>query len=79
MSKLGIIRPEIRYLLYLTVFWVVLIAAARYLFGGWGSRKTNPSQQLVSHTRGSATKIELQANRQGHYLANGTINTLPLS
>lgn len=74
MSKLGIIRPEIRYLLYLTVFWVVLIAAATFLFGGWDSHKTNPNQQLVSYTRGSATEIELQANRQGHYLANGTIN-----
>ena len=64
---------------YLIKIRLLLIAAARYLFGGWGSRKTNPNQQLVSHTRGSATKIELQANRQGHYLANGTINTLPLS
>lgn len=74
MSKLGTIRPEIRYLLYFAVFWVVLLAAAAYLFGSWGSRKANPNQQLVSHTRGSATEIELQANRQGHYLANGTIN-----
>jgi aspartyl protease family protein len=74
MSKLGVIRPEIRYLLYFAVFWIVLLAAATYLFGGWDSRKTNPNQQLVSHTRGSTTEIELQANRQGHYLANGTIN-----
>ncbi|GGE70847.1 hypothetical protein GCM10011533_24070 [Streptosporangium jomthongense] len=74
MSKPGIIRPEIRYLLYFGVFWVVLLAAAAHLFGSWDSRKANPNQQLVSHTRGSATEIELQANRQGHYLANGTIN-----
>ncbi|TVP54754.1 MAG: TIGR02281 family clan AA aspartic protease [Halomonadaceae bacterium] len=74
MSKPGIIRPEIRYILYFVVFWVVLLAAATHLFGTWDARKTNPNQQLVSHTRGSATEIELQANRQGHYLANGTIN-----
>ena len=79
MSKFGIIRPEIRSLLYLTVFWVVLIAAATHLFGDWDSRKTNPNQQLVSHTRGSATEIELQANRQGHYLANGPINNQSLT
>ncbi|WBU40375.1 MULTISPECIES: retropepsin-like aspartic protease family protein [Marinobacter] len=27
MSKPGIIKPEIRYLLYFAVFWVVLLAA----------------------------------------------------
>src|SRR5699024_2050462 len=74
MSKLGHIRPEIRYLLYLTVFWVVLIAAGTHFFGGWESRKANPNQQLMSHIRGSTIEIELQSNRQAHYLANGTIN-----
>ncbi|OEY65988.1 retropepsin-like aspartic protease family protein [Marinobacter sp. X15-166B] len=74
MSKLGFIRPEIRYLLYLIVFWVVLLAAATLFFASWDSRQTNPNQQLVSHTRGSTTEIKLQANRHGHYLANGTIN-----
>ena len=74
MSKLGIIKPEIRYLLYFAVFWIVFLAAATYLLGSWDVRTTNPNQQLVSHIRGSATEIELQANRQGHYLANGTIN-----
>ncbi|MFO8142683.1 MAG: TIGR02281 family clan AA aspartic protease [Marinobacter sp.] len=74
MSKSGIIRPETRYILYFVVFWVVLLAAATYLLGSWDSRTKNPNQQLVSNTRGSFTEIELQANRQGHYLANGTIN-----
>ncbi|GGC59660.1 retropepsin-like aspartic protease family protein [Marinobacter halophilus] len=74
MSKSGIIRPETRYILYFVVFWVVLLGAATYLLGSWDSRTKNPNQQLVSHTRGSVTEIELQANRQGHYLANGTIN-----
>jgi len=74
MSKSGIIKPEIRYLLYFAVFWAVLLTAVAYLFSGWDARKNNPNQQLVSHARGSATEIELQANRRGHYLANGTIN-----
>jgi len=74
MSKSGIISPEIRYLLYFAVFWAVLLAVVAYLFSHWDSRKNNPNQQLVSHTRGSSTEIELQANRQGHYLAYGTIN-----
>lgn len=74
MSKTGIIKPEIRYLLYFAVFWGVLLAVATYLLGNWNSQKTNPNQQLVSHSRNGATEIELQANRQGHYLANGTIN-----
>ncbi|WP_417513014.1 retropepsin-like aspartic protease family protein [Marinobacter sp.] len=74
MSKPGIIRPETRYLLYFAVFWIVFLSAATYLLGSWDARKTNPNQQLVSHTRDGATEIKLQANRQGHYLANGTIN-----
>lgn len=74
MSKPGIIKPEIRYILYFAVFWVVFLGAVTVFFGGWDSIKTNPNQQLVSHTRGGATEIELKANRQGHYLANGTIN-----
>lgn len=74
MSKFGIIKPENRYLLYFAIFWVVFIAVAAHLLGSWDSRKTNPNQQMVSQTRGSATEIKLQANRQGHYLANGTIN-----
>ncbi len=74
MSKPGIIRPEIRYILYFTGFWVVLLAVVTHFFGSWGSQQNNPNQQLVSHTLGGNTEIELQANRQGHYLANGTIN-----
>ena len=64
MSKPGIIKPEIRYLLYFAVFWVVLLAAVTHFFGSWDSQQNNPNQQLVSHTRGSVTEIELQANRQ---------------
>jgi len=74
MSKSGIISPEIRYLLYFAAFWAVFLAAVAYLISGWDSQKNNPNQQLVSQTRGGSTEIELQANRQGHYLANGTIN-----
>lgn len=74
MSKTGAIKPQIRYLLYFGVFWGVLLTVATYLLGNWDAQKTNPNQQLVSHARNGVTEIELQANRQGHYLANGTIN-----
>jgi aspartyl protease family protein len=75
MSKPGIIRPEIRYLLYFGAFWVALLAVATYWLGNREAHKTNPNQQLVSQTRDGAIEIELKANRQGHYLADGTINT----
>ena len=73
MSKSGI-SSEIRYLLYFGAFFMVFIAGVSYFISGWDSRKTNPNQQLVSQSRDGSTQIELQANRQGHYLANGTIN-----
>ncbi|WP_150910459.1 retropepsin-like aspartic protease family protein [Marinobacter halotolerans] len=73
MSKSGI-SSEIRYLLYFGAFWVVFLAGVTYFVSGSDSQKNNPNQQLVSQTRDGSTEIELQANRQGHYLANGTIN-----
>lgn len=74
MSKSGIISNEIRYLLYFGGFWVVFLGAVTYFISGWDSQQNNPNQQLVTQTRDGSTDIELQANRQGHYLANGSIN-----
>ncbi|MDX1587353.1 MAG: TIGR02281 family clan AA aspartic protease [Oleiphilaceae bacterium] len=72
-------RPEIRYLMIFVGFWGVLLFGASQFFGAWNEQQRNPNQQLVSHSRGGATEIELQANRQGHYLANGTINQQPVT
>ncbi|WP_420389742.1 retropepsin-like aspartic protease family protein [Marinobacter sp.] len=74
MSKLRAVRPEIRYILYFAVLWAALIGVVAHFFDRLESQRSNSNQKLVSHTRGGATEIQLKANRQGHYLVNGTIN-----
>lgn len=72
-------KTEYQYLLLFVLFWGGLLFVASHFFGSWNERQTNPNQQLVSHTTGGTTEVELVANRQGHYLANGTINGEPVT
>lgn len=67
-------NPEIRYILFFVVFWIALLGVATVFFGSWQSQQRNPNQELVSHTRNGTIEIQLEANRQGHYLADGRIN-----
>ena len=67
-------NPEVRYFLLFVGFWVVLLGVASVLLGSWQSSQRNPNQELVTHTRDGNLEIELEANRQGHYVASGRIN-----
>jgi|AntDeeMinimDraft_5_1070356.scaffolds.fasta_scaffold00117_9 aspartyl protease family protein len=67
-------NPEIRYFLFFVMFWVALLGVASIFFGSWQSHQQNPNQDLVSHKSSGVIEIELEANRQGHYVANGQIN-----
>ena len=67
-------KPEMRYFLILVMFWVALLGVASLLLGSWQSHQQNPNQELVSHRSNGVVEIELEANRQGHYVANGRIN-----
>ena len=67
-------NPEIRYILFFVVFWIALLGVATVFFGSWQSQQRNPNQELVSHTRNGTIEIQLEANHQGHYLADGRIN-----
>lgn len=50
--------------------WLLGLALLTWLFGNWESRRDHPNRDLSS----IATDVELQRNRQGHYLADGYIN-----
>ena len=67
-------NPEIRYFLFFVVFWIALLGVASLFFGFWQSRQINPNQELVSRTQNGVVEIQLEANRQGHYVASGSIN-----
>ena len=76
---MALVRPELRFLFTFVGFWFVLLMASAWFFGAWESRGNNPNQQVVSETHNGSVEVELEANRQGHYVASGTINNHPVT
>ncbi len=64
----------------LLVAWVGVLALLTMVFGGWEEKQVNPNQEPNSlrHSDG-AIEVILLRNRQGHYVANGTINGVPVT
>lgn len=60
----------------LTIAWVCALALLTFIFGAWEDHQTNPNGDPDSKVRGQQTTVVLSANRQHHYIANGTINGL---
>ena len=49
-----------------------------FMFDGWIEDQANPNQEPTSNEyEDGSTEVILQRNRQGHYVANGTINNRP--
>lgn len=60
--------------------WIGVLALLTVVFGAWDEKQRNPNQRPDS-TRGADGSVEvvLQRNRQGHYVAGGTINDHPVT
>ncbi len=58
----------------LTLCWVVALGLLTLIFGRWESLQINPNQDPNSQRSLTSTQVILQANRQHHYIANGSIN-----
>ena len=71
---MALVRPEMRFLFTFVGFWFALLMVTAWFFGAWEDSRNNPNQQVVSQTHNGSVEVELEANRQGHYVANGTIN-----
>jgi len=55
--------------------WILALAILVYIFQGVLDKQYNPNTNLASSINGKGkTEVHLQQNRQGHYLAQGTIN-----
>lgn len=54
--------------------WIALLAVLYWWFGDLLDKQQNPNQQVQSFQQGGQTVVELQQNRQGHYVADGRIN-----
>ena len=57
------------------VMWILFLVLLTTFFEGVVDRQTNPNQNLsTQYTEAGIREVELQRNRYGHYVTNGTIN-----
>lgn len=65
--------------LMVIAFWVILVVLLSVAANRWLSDAHNPNRDLASSLQEGQLTVELQGNRLGHYLANGTINGQPVT
>ena len=59
--------------------WLLLLALLTWLFSDWLQGQHNPNQEVVSRLDASgAATVALLRNRQGHYVASGSIDGFPV-
>ena len=59
--------------------WIVILVVVSMLFTDLLEGQHNPNQQVATQTlAGGASRVELRQNRQGHYVASGSINGEPV-
>jgi len=61
------------------IFCCLVLAALTYYFDDKISEKLNPNQHVKSIVSAQKTSIVLKQNKQGHYVASGTINNQPVN
>ncbi len=63
----------------LTLMWLGLFAILGVFFSGILDKQNNPNQSAKTTVQdGNIRQLVLLRNRQGHYVANGTINSHPV-
>ncbi len=61
------------------VAWIVVIGLLTLFFNSFLDKQHNPNQTLRTQSgENGAIEVVLQRNRNGHYVANGTINGQPV-
>lgn len=59
--------------------WVTLLVLLYLWFGHLLQGQENPNRDVVSYQNNGRAVVELQQNRAGHYVANGSINGQPVT
>lgn len=63
----------------LALMWLSIFSITGYLFSDLLEKQVNPNQSVDTVTTNDNVKqLVLKRNRQGHYVANGTINSIPV-
>jgi aspartyl protease family protein len=63
----------------LVIAWLLLFAMVYWLFDGWYQRQYNPNTAAMLAASSSGSEVVLQRNRDGHYVADGSINGHPVT
>jgi len=61
------------------IAWVIIIVMLTGFFQGWLDHRDNPNRSVRSAVgEDGRREVVLQRNRMGHYVANGSINGVPV-
>jgi aspartyl protease family protein len=63
----------------MAIAWILAIVILTWIFGMWEQDQYNPNRSPESVKSKHAIEVSLQRNRQGHYLANGSVNQVPVT
>ena len=63
---------------FMIVAWCAGLYLATHFFGRWEQRQQNPNTEVTSQQGEGYIEVKLQANVQGHFVANGRLNNVPV-
>ena len=64
--------------IFMIVAWCAGLYLATQFFGRWEQRQQNPNTEVTSQQGEGYIEVKLQANVQGHFVANGRLNNVPV-
>ena len=63
---------------FMIVAWCAGLYLATQFFGRWEQRQDNPNTEVISQQGEGFIEVKLLANVQGHFVASGRINNVPV-
>lgn len=59
------------------IAWIIGLLLLTQFFGAWEEDQINPNRNPAATQANGLNTVTLEQNRQGHYLVNGNINSVP--
>jgi aspartyl protease family protein len=63
---------------FMIVAWCAGLYLAAQFFGRWEERQANPNSEITSQQGEGYIEVKLLGNVQGHFVASGRINNVPV-
>ena len=63
---------------FMIVAWCAGLYLATQFFGRWEARQENPNSEITSQQGEGYIEVKLLGNVQGHFVASGRINNVPV-